>query len=104
MELEGRRWSVLMVTRSADNWRGAVAGVCGRGTYREEANAMSDATIAIKEKILGLRAKQRKFACREAECAVQARHWIWLQSQLEDDILILEHELARETIAGALGL
>lgn len=65
---------------------------------------MSDATIAIKEKINEARAKQRKFACREAECAVQVRHWIWLQSQLEDDILILEHELAREKLAEAVGL
>lgn len=50
--------------------------------------------IAIQEKIHELRAKQRKFGCWEIEKAQEIKHLIMQQSQLEDDIIALEVELA----------
>jgi hypothetical protein len=50
--------------------------------------------IAIQEKIHELRAKQRKFGKWEIEAAENIKHLIMQQSQIEDDIIALEVELA----------
>jgi len=54
---------------------------------------MNTEAIAIKERINELRAKQRKFSIWEAQKAQEIQHLIRSQSQLEDDIIILEYEL-----------
>lgn len=66
--------------------------------------------IAIKEKINEARAKQIKFGNWEIEKAQEIKHLIMQQSQLEDDIIALEVELAalkskgqQETILSKLG-
>lgn len=57
---------------------------------------MTDTQIAIKERINESRAKQRNFFLREQQRALEVRHLIRMQADLEDDILILECELAKE--------
>lgn len=66
--------------------------------------------IAIKEKIHEARAKQRKFSKWEIEAAESIKHLIMQQSQLEDDIIALEVELAalkskgqRDTLLSKIG-
>jgi hypothetical protein len=60
--------------------------------------AMTETQIAIKEEINCLRAKQRKYYLKEHDYAIRAKFCITVQAELEDDIMVLEHDLAKAKV------